>query len=82
MIVTLRKLFLLSTRVARMLLIPRWVSRRKDAKQLSINISKLTLGVKHSISHRTKFFHSLHLEEDETLECLPMIILSNTDGFE
>ena len=37
----LRNLFLLSTPVPRMLLTPRWVSRRKDVKQLSINISKL-----------------------------------------
>ena len=32
MIVHLRNLFLLSTRVARMLLTPRWVSRRKNVK--------------------------------------------------
>ena len=44
MIVHLRNLFLLSTPVARMLLTPRWVSRRKDVKQLSINILKLTVG--------------------------------------
>ena len=32
MIVHLRNLFLLSTRIARMLLTPRWVSRRKEMK--------------------------------------------------
>ena len=36
-LVHLRNLFLLSTPVARMLLTPRWVSRRKDVKQISIN---------------------------------------------
>ena len=50
MIVHLRNLFLLRTPVARMLLTPRWVSRWKDVKQSSINISKLKVGVKHSIS--------------------------------
>ena len=38
MIVHLRNLFLLSTPVARILLFPRWVRKRKDVKQLSINI--------------------------------------------
>ena len=52
-LVHFRSLFLLSTRVARMLLTPWWVSRRKDVKWFSINISKLTLGVKHSISRKT-----------------------------
>ena len=35
-IVHLRNLFLLSTSVARMLLTPRWVTRRKDIKNISI----------------------------------------------
>ena len=52
-LVHFRSLFLLSTRVARMLLTPWWVSRRKDVTWFSINISKLTLGVKHSISRKT-----------------------------
>ena len=56
MIVHLDKLFLLSTRVAWMLLISRWVSRRKYVKKLFINISKLKLSVKHSISCRPTFF--------------------------
>ena len=51
-LVHFRSLFLLSTRVARMLLSPRWVSSRKDVKWFSINISKLTLGVKHSINRK------------------------------
>ena len=50
MIVHLHDLYLLSRLVARMLLTPRMISRRKDVKYLSINRSKLTLGVKHSIS--------------------------------
>ena len=33
-----RNLFLLNTPVAQMLLNPRWVIRRKDGKQLSINL--------------------------------------------
>ena len=45
MIVHLCNLFLLSTPVARTLLTSRWVSRRKDVKYLSINISKLTVEV-------------------------------------
>ena len=58
----------LSKRVARMLLTPRWVNRRKGLK--SINVSKPTHGVKHSISRRTTFSPNLHLVEEETLECL------------
>ena len=69
MLVHLRNLFLLSTPVARMLLTPRWVSTRKDVKQLSINISELTVGVKHSISRRTTFSLNPHLVEEET--CFP-----------
>ena len=71
--VHLRNLILLSTRVARMLLTPRWVSRRKDVKQLSINILKLTVGVKHSISRRATFSPNPHLVGEETLECLPIL---------
>ena len=66
-------LFLLSTPVDRVLLTASWVSRRNDVKQLSINTSKLTVGVKHSTSRRTFFlipiqqrkqpvFLSLHLD--------------------
>ena len=54
-IVHLRNLFLLSTLVTRMLLTPRWVSRWKDVKQLSIDISKLKVEVNCSISRRTTF---------------------------
>ena len=66
MLVHLCDLFLLSTPVARMLLTSRWVSRRKDVNQLSINISKQTVGVKHSISHRNKFSPTPHLVEQAT----------------
>ena len=55
MIVHLHNLFLLSTPVTRKLWAPRWVSGRKDVKWLSINISKLKVGVTHSISRRTSF---------------------------
>ena len=70
MIVHLRYLFMLSTRVARKMLTPRLGSRRIDVKSLSINISKLTVGVKHPISRRITFSPNLHLVEEETLECL------------
>ena len=66
MIVHLRNLFLLSTPVTRMLLTPRWVGKRKDVKQLSINISKLTVGIKHSISCRTTSSPNPHLVEKTT----------------
>ena len=69
MIVHLRNLFLLSTPVARILLTSRWVSRQKNVKWSSTNISRLTVGVKHSISGRTTFSPNLHLVEQETLEC-------------
>ena len=68
MLVHLRNLFLLSTSVARMLLPPRWVSRQKDVKQLSINILKLTAGVKHFINCR-KFSPNPHLVEEAI--CFP-----------
>ena len=42
-------------------------------KLLFINMSKLTAGVKHSISRRTTLSPKLHLEEVETLECLPIL---------
>ena len=67
------KLFLLSTRVTRMLLIPRRVNRQKDVSNSSINISRLTLRVKHSFSRRTTVSPNLHLVEEETLECLPIL---------
>ena len=73
MTVHLRNLFLLSTHVAQMLLTPRRVNRRKDLKLLSINKSTLKLGVKHSISRGTTFSPNLHLVEEETLECLPIL---------
>ena len=73
MTVHLRNLFLLSTHVAQMLLTQRRVNRRKDLKLLSINKSTLKLGVKHSISRRTTFSPNLHLVEEETLECLPIL---------
>ena len=69
MLVHLRNLFLLGTPVAGMLLTPRWVSRQKDVEQLSINISKLTVGVKHSISRGTTFSRNPHLVQEET--CFP-----------
>ena len=69
MIVHLRNLFLLSTPVARILLTSRWVSRQKNVKWSSTNISRLTVEVKHSISGRTTFSPNLHLVEQETLEC-------------
>ena len=69
MIVHLRKLFLLSTPVARMLLTLRWVSRQKDVKYLSINTSKLTVGVKHSTSRRTTFSPNPYLVGEAT--CFP-----------
>ena len=65
MIGHLQNLFLLSTPVARMSLTPRWVSRRKNTKQLSINTSKLKVVVKHSI-HRTTFSRNPHLVEGAT----------------
>ena len=68
-----RNLFLLSTSVARMLLTPRWISRQKDVKQLFINMSKLSLGVKHSISRRTMFSPNLHLVNEKTLACLSIL---------
>ena len=69
LLVHLHNLILLITPVDRMLLTQRWVSRRKDVKQLSINISKLTVGVKHSISHKTTFSPDPHLVEEVT--CFP-----------
>ena len=69
MMVHLRNLLLLNTHVARMLLTPSLVSKQKDVKQLTINISKLTLQVKPSISCRTPFFPNFILAEEETLEC-------------
>ena len=88
MIVHLHNLFLLSTPVTRMLLAPRWVSGRQDVKWLSINISKLKVGVTHSMSHRTSFspypylieetcFLSLHL--DMIWTDLHNLCLSNKD---
>ena len=63
LIVRLCNLFLLSTAVAWMLFTPTWVNRRKDVKQLSMNILKLTVAVKHSISRRTTFSPNSRLEE-------------------
>ena len=51
MIMYLYKLLFFNTPLARMLFTSRWLSRQKDVKQLSINKSKLTVEVKHSISH-------------------------------
>ena len=65
----LRNLFLLNRPVARMMLTPRWVSRRKDVKQLSISIPKLTVGVKHSINLRTMFSPNPRLVEE--VICFP-----------
>ena len=74
MTVHLRNLFLLSTPIARMLLTLRWIKRPNKVRWLSINISKLEVGVKHSISRRTTLslnrflpfrqpiFLSLHLD--------------------
>ena len=55
MIVHSRNLFLLSSTTVRIMLTQRSVSRQKDVKQLSINISELKVGVNHSISPRTTF---------------------------
>ena len=49
-VVHLRNLSSLRAPVARILLTPRRLSRLKDVKQSSVNISKLKVGVKHSIS--------------------------------
>ena len=49
-----------------MLLTPRWVGRRKDVKQLSINISRLTDRVKHSLNRRTTFFPNPDLVVEAT----------------
>ena len=73
MIVHLRNLFLLSTSVARRLLTPKKVIRRKDVKQLSISISKLTLNSKYYVSRRVTFSSNLHLVEEKNLECLPIL---------
>ena len=62
----LRKLFLLITPVARMLLTTTWVSKRKDVKCLSIDISKLTIRVKYSINRRTSFSPNPHLVVEPT----------------
>ena len=56
MLVHLHNLFLMNTPVA-----PRWVSRRKDVKELFI-----TIGGKHFISRRTMFSPNPHLVEGET----------------
>ena len=50
---------------------PRWVSRGKDVESLSINVSKLTVGVKNSISRKTTFSPNHHLVEEKT--CFPFI---------
>ena len=71
-LVHLGNLFLLCTFVAQMLLTPWWVSRGKDVKQLSINISKLTVGFKLSISHRTNLSPNPHLVEEAT--CFPFLV--------
>ena len=55
MIVHSRNLFLLASTTVRIMLTQRSVSRQKDVKQLSINISELKVGVNHSISRRTTF---------------------------
>ena len=68
----LRNLFLLRTPGARMFLTPR-VSRRKDVKYLFINISKLIVEVKYSISRRTMFPPNPHLVEEAT--CFPLFTL-------
>ena len=73
MIVHLRNLFLSSTSVARRLLTLKKVIRRKDVKQLSISISKLTLNAKYYVSRRVTFSSNLHLVEEKNLECLPIL---------
>ena len=72
-IVHLRNISLLSTRVARTFLTRRRVSWQKDVKLLFINLSKLTAGHKHFINHRTTFSPNLHLVEEKTLEYLPIL---------
>ena len=57
MILQLRSLFLLSTPAVWMSLTPRWVSRRKDMKLLSINIWKTTVGVKQQWSVQSAAEH-------------------------
>ena len=63
-IVNLRNLILLRTSVPQFFLISRCVSRRKYVKYLSINISKLKVGVKHSIRRRPAFSPNSHLVEE------------------
>ena len=46
--------------------------RRKDVKYLSIYKSKLTVGVKHSMSSRTTLSPNLHLVEEGT--CFSLLL--------
>ena len=41
--------------------------------EIVINISNLTVGVKHSIGCRTTFSPNLHSVEEESLECLSVL---------
>ena len=52
-----------------MLLTPRCVTKQRE---VSINISKVTVGVKQSISRRTTFSPYLYLKEKEALKYLPI----------
>ena len=49
------------------------LGRQTNRCERVINIANLTLGVKHSIGHRTTFSPNLHSIEEETLECLPIL---------
>ena len=46
------------------------VGREMNRFEILINISTLTVGVKHSIGRRATFSLNLHTVEEETLECL------------
>ena len=63
-----RNLFLLSIPVARMLLTPnsKVGKQTKRCEKVTINIWKLKVGVKHSISRRTTFSPNPHLVEETT----------------
>ena len=49
------------------------VRQETNRCEIVINISNLTVGVKHSIGPRTTFFPNLHSVDEERLECLPIL---------
>ena len=54
-------------------LLPEQMGRQTNRCEIVINISNLTVGVKHSIGPRTTFFPNLHSVDEERLECLPIL---------